>query len=281
MLPDGAAGVFAPGWDVSFDQTAPKPGASGSEAEGIVFLNNYGLGSPFPEDAMLCAALSSFWPAVAPDITRTFAPTGRYHSATPLTDETIGLGKSAPWDGIKGPVPGPDADTLDYRRLEYGDYVEAAIDGRFDLSSIANTTPAEYIARTLTMAMVYHALGVTERFEKSKWAVLSFRRADPADPDLVPDERRAGPSSRSPTHLSFRDDPPRQPDVAASEVLRSRSCKGCRASAAFRRPDSRPAQLDFRHEGSALCQNQLISSSSAAGLRAPRPGLQRFSMARE
>jgi hypothetical protein len=27
----------------------------------------YGLGSPFPEDAKLCAALNSFWPAVAPD----------------------------------------------------------------------------------------------------------------------------------------------------------------------------------------------------------------------
>lgn len=185
MLTDGAAGVFAPGWDVSFDRTLPNPAGRGKEVAGIAFLNNYGLGSPFPEDAMLCAALSSFWPAVAPDVSRTFAPTGRYHSATPLTDDEIGLGKEEPWDGIKGPVPGPTADTVDYKRLAYGDYVEAALAGRFDLSSIADTTPAEYIARTLTTAMVYASLGVTERFEKSKWAVLSFRRADPADNDLV------------------------------------------------------------------------------------------------
>lgn len=31
MLPDGAAGVFAPGWDASFDRTIPNP--AGSEAE--------------------------------------------------------------------------------------------------------------------------------------------------------------------------------------------------------------------------------------------------------
>lgn len=185
MLPDGAAGVFAPGWDVSFDRTPPNPGGLENEQRGIAFLNNYGLGSPFPEDAMLCAALSSFWPAVAPDVSRTFAPTGRYHSATPLTDEEIGLGTEPPWDGVIGPIPGPSVDTVDYPRLPYGDYVEAALAGRFDLSSIGDTTPAEYIARTLTMAMVYEALGVTDRFEKSKWAVLSFRRADCTDPDLV------------------------------------------------------------------------------------------------
>lgn len=185
MLPDSAAGVFAPGWDVSFDRTAPNPAAGGRDAEGITFLNNYGLGSPFPEDAMLCAALSSFWPAVAPDITRTFAPTGSYHSATPMTDEAIGLGIGEPWDGIKGPVPGPSPDKFDYKRLEYGDYVEAAMAGRFDLSSLADTTPFEYIARTLTMAMVYDSLGVSGRFEKSKWAVLSFKPADPNDPDLI------------------------------------------------------------------------------------------------
>jgi hypothetical protein len=186
MLPDGAAGVFAPGWDVSFDRTPPDPAAeSAREAEGITFLNNYGLGSPFPEDAMLCAALSAFWPAVAPDISRTFAPTGRYHSATPLTDETIGLGSGTAWDGVKGPVPGPAPDTIDYKRLEYGDYVEAALSGRFDLSSIADTTPAEYVARTLAMAMVYDALEVSDRFDKAKWAVLSFRPADSQDPDLL------------------------------------------------------------------------------------------------
>ena len=56
-LPDAAAGIFAPGWDTSGDRV---PGA-----EGQTHLSSYGLGSPFPEDAKLCAALSTFWPAVA------------------------------------------------------------------------------------------------------------------------------------------------------------------------------------------------------------------------
>ncbi len=58
-LPDDAAGVFAPGWAVSTDAL-----------NNTRHLAAYGLGSPFPEDAKLCAALSTFWPAVAPDTAR-------------------------------------------------------------------------------------------------------------------------------------------------------------------------------------------------------------------
>jgi hypothetical protein len=187
MLPDGAAGVFAPGWDVSYDRTSETDAEDNGDKlnPGVTFLNNYGLGSPFPEDSMLCAALSSFWPAVAPDITRTFAPNRRYATATPLTDEVIGLGTAAPWDGIRGPVEGPAANTVDYKLLHYGDYVEAALAGRFDTSVIAKTTPQEYIARTLTMALVYDALGVSERLDKARWSVLSFRKAASDDPDFL------------------------------------------------------------------------------------------------
>jgi len=187
MLPDGAAGVFAPGWDVSYDRTseADPEDDGGTLSPGVTFLNNYGLGSPFPEDSMLCAALSSFWPAVAPDITRTFAPNPKYATATPLTDEVIGLANGDPWDGIRGPVPGPTPGTVDYQLLAYGDYVEASLAGRFDLTAIAQTSVSDYIARTLTMALVYEALDVRERLEKAKWSVLSFRPADPKDPDLV------------------------------------------------------------------------------------------------
>jgi hypothetical protein len=187
MLPDGAAGVFSPGWDVSYDRTSENdPGDNGAKLDpGVTFLNNYGLGSPFPEDSMLCAALSSFWPAVAPDVTRTFAPNPRYATATPLTDEVIGLNAAPPWDGIRGPIPGPSSNSIDYKALAYGDYVEAALIARFDMSTISQTSVSEYIARTLTMAMVYAALDVTDRLEKAKWSVLSFRPADPKDPDLL------------------------------------------------------------------------------------------------
>jgi hypothetical protein len=187
MLPDGAAGVFAPGWDVSYDRTseASPDDSAGSVDPGVTFLTNYGLGSPFPEDSMLCAALSSFWPAAAPDITRTFAPSPKYATATPLLDAIIGIGGSTPWDGIRGPVPGPSVNTVDYKLLAYGDYVEAALARRFDLSLISGTSVSEYIARTLTMAMVYESLMVTETADKAKWSVLSFRKAASEDPDLL------------------------------------------------------------------------------------------------
>jgi hypothetical protein len=61
-LPDAAADVFAPGWDIS----------QHTDATGRPFYAAYGLGSPFPEDAKLCAALNSFWPAAAPDTARSF-----------------------------------------------------------------------------------------------------------------------------------------------------------------------------------------------------------------
>ncbi|WP_214366864.1 hypothetical protein [Pseudonocardia sp. H11422] len=76
-LPDGAAGVFAPGWDTSFDTTA-----------GVRHLAAYGLGSPYPEGSKLCAALSTFWPAVAPDAGCSFST--RFPTVSPLTDEELG-----------------------------------------------------------------------------------------------------------------------------------------------------------------------------------------------
>jgi hypothetical protein len=183
-LPDGAAGVFAPGWDVSFDRT-PESATDDGVQPGVTFLTNYGLGSPFPEDSMLCAALSSFWPAVAPDVTRTFAPGPRYATATPLIDEVIGLTGGVPWDGIAAPRHDPATNTVDYQALAYGDYVEAALANRFDQSVIARTTVGDYLARTLTMALVYEALGASAHEDKVQWAVLSFRRAQPGDADLA------------------------------------------------------------------------------------------------
>lgn len=54
---------MAPGWDVSRDWLPDHR----------QHLATYGLGSPYPEDTKLCAALSSFWPAVSPDATREFS----------------------------------------------------------------------------------------------------------------------------------------------------------------------------------------------------------------
>lgn len=187
MLTDSAAGVFAPGWDVSYDRTTESDPLDTGESlqPGVTFLTNYGLGSPFVEDSKLCAALSSFWPAVAPDVTRTFEPGRSYATATPLTDDDIGLGSSEPWDGIKGPTVDHTKKVVEYTSIDYGDYVQAALDDRFNIATIGQTGVEEYLARTSTMALVYEGLGVTSNDEKVLWTVLSFKPVEDGDPDLA------------------------------------------------------------------------------------------------
>src|SRR5262249_51352980 len=153
----------APGWDTSIDRTdetdAEDTGVS--LKPGITFLTTYGLGSPFPEDALLCAALSSYWPAAAPDLTRTFQPNPRYATATPLTDDVLGQAPgSTPWDGIPPPVLSAEfPGEIEYFAINYGDYVQTALDNRFNGRAIAEVDAPEYVARTLVMARVYEAVG--------------------------------------------------------------------------------------------------------------------------
>jgi hypothetical protein len=186
-LSDGAAGVFAPGWDCSIDRSEEfDPTDNGVLVlPGITHMAGYGLGSPFPEDAKLCAALSSYWPAAAPDVTRTFEP-GRYATATPLTDDIIGQDGSAPWDGIPGPRVSPDFEQeVEYSAIDYGDYVDSALGNKFSITRIGGTSAEEYAARTLVMARVYDSLGARTTPEKTEWALYSFKPADPSDPDLL------------------------------------------------------------------------------------------------
>ena len=128
-LPDDAAGVFAPGWDVSRDRLP----------DGTLHLASYGLGSPFPEDAKLCATLSAFWPAAAPDATCIMEPLSpEEYTVAPLTDEEIGQRPgSIPWDGVPGPQVGTDANgatVADFASFAHVDYVENALRGRFSLA---------------------------------------------------------------------------------------------------------------------------------------------------
>lgn len=111
-LPDSASDVFAPGWDTSQHQWKNQN-----------MLVAYGLGSPFPEDAKLCAALNSFWPAVSPDSSRTYGyrpprmgrPSRLLYTSIPLLDSELGYHPQHPrvlanevlskpgWDGDFGP----------------------------------------------------------------------------------------------------------------------------------------------------------------------------------
>lgn len=178
-LPDAAAGRFAPGWDTSFDVT-----------EGVEHLAAYGLGSPFPEDAKLCAALSTFWPAVAPDAGRSFSRVSP--TVSPLTDEELGSLGTLPWDGVPGPrvVTVKGKEMAEYASFNHVDYVDLALENRFSLALTGKVSGREYVARVLAMARAYRAVGVETPSGKTGWNVLSFRRVQAGDPDLQDAERK-------------------------------------------------------------------------------------------
>jgi len=143
-LTDAAADVFEPGWDTSMF----------SDAQGK-FYANYGLGSPFPEDAKLCAALNSFWPAAAPDAGRTF---GRL-TALPLLDQELGLHPQHPkvlagqaasstgWDGEFGPFFASNGTQVNFASIERSDYTSAAFDGKLSLGLLGQIETEEQLAR--------------------------------------------------------------------------------------------------------------------------------------
>jgi hypothetical protein len=176
-LPDAAADIYAPGWDVSQHQR-----------DGRNMMVSYGLGSPFPEDAKLCAALNSFWPAVAPDSSRTYGfrppqpsrPRRQLFTSIPLTDRELGYHPEHPrvltkevtseagWDGDYGPYLSPASGT----RYVYAsnplraDLTKSALDGRVHFAGLDAITTAEYISRI-------HALNWC-RDNIDEWCRLNF-----------------------------------------------------------------------------------------------------------
>jgi hypothetical protein len=207
-LPDGASGVFDPGWDVTTDTLPVDPGdRPPPDSARKLFLAGYGLGTPFVEDAKICAALGTYWPSVSPDSTRTYQPDKYWPTISPLTDEEIGIVGEMPWDGIKGPVridQGPDQPAIvECLDIDYADYVDQVLAGKLTAALTAKIDAAEYTRRTLAMACVYWALGLrlpgptTKRgkkrsfnqrvqiflFEKAEWNVLSFRAVGDGQPE--------------------------------------------------------------------------------------------------
>lgn len=177
-LPDASNGVFDPGWDFAQDTLKTPTGLK-------LYLTNYGLGTPFIEDAKLCAALGAYWPAVAPDSTRTFQPEKRpqgtywpWPSIVPLTDEEIGSAKTEdgellPWDGVYGPklVQFQGRDMMRYSDIDFVDYID--LDGKLTAWLTAKIDLAEYERRTLANAAVYWAIGITDPkyFKPENWLV--------------------------------------------------------------------------------------------------------------
>lgn len=182
-LPDAAAGLFAPGWDI----------ATVVSKNGEEHLATYRLGSPFPEDSKLCAALSTFWPAVAPDAARTFQPNPSWPTVSPLTDEEIGQTGNLPWDGIPGPkrVTRNGKDLIEYADFAHGDYVESSLQKKFSLSLTGRVDVGEYEARVLAMAKVYDVLNITPD-QRGEWSVFSFRQVQPTDSELKQAQTETG-----------------------------------------------------------------------------------------
>lgn len=163
FLPDAASNVFAPGWDTSRSRDAVGP-----------FLTSSGLGSPFPEDAKLCAALASFWPAVAPDNGRTFGNEG-FGNQLPMLDEELGFHPNHErvrtgnvvsyrgWDGEYGPFIEKvgTKQHVNYVAIERSDYVSNALAGRIRVSLTAEVQSEDLIARHQALLKCQAAMTVS------------------------------------------------------------------------------------------------------------------------
>ena len=192
-LPDAAAGVMAPGWDTSADKK-----------NGLIFLSAYGLGSPFPEDAKLCAALSTFWPAVAPDTARTFFQV-EFATGTvcPLTDEENGaVPGSVSWDGLRGPHVLSEDETetrVRYSGYEYADYTLNALENRFSIAQTYKIDFREYTNRILATLRMYSAFGL-KGDQKNSLHILSFRRVESIDATLKEAQDQTNTTLRGPVY---------------------------------------------------------------------------------
>ncbi|MBD2120284.1 hypothetical protein [Trichocoleus sp. FACHB-262] len=192
-LPDAAADVYAPGWDVSQHQR-----------DGRNMMASYGLGSPFPEDAKLCAALNSFWPAVAPDSSRTYGfgpprpnkPRRQLFTSIPLTDRELGYHPQHPrvlakevasevgWDGDHGPYLSPDTGTRHVYASNplRADLTKTALDGKVHFAGLDEITTVAYISRIHALSWCRENIdewfrlkfGTVFNHRQSGWWLVSF-----------------------------------------------------------------------------------------------------------
>jgi subtilisin family serine protease len=186
-LPDAAAGLYAPGWDVTLDATLPP--------NPVTHLSNYGLGSPFPEDAQLCAALNAFWPAVAPDTARKFHGLQQY-TVAPLTEQEIEFDT---YTGPRAVIEGSKT-RVELRRGSYTDYVKASADGRINYELTAKVGITEYKNRVLAMIRVYDHLKANTRAGRAAWRVLSFKTAAASDAERTRAQQAASVTLSDPVY---------------------------------------------------------------------------------
>jgi hypothetical protein len=201
FLPDAASNEFEPGWDVSL-----------ARDDIGYFYAAYGLGSPFPEDAKLCAALNSFWPAVAPDASRTFhmgAKPFESPTAIPLMDNELGYHPDHPlvkagkvqskpgWDGEYGPfferLRGKDY--VNSASLDRSDYVSNALRNAIDIRLTSWIDAAELIRRMKALRACIAALPpANDRVSDTDlWLITANAIADWAGEDSRANTSLVGP----------------------------------------------------------------------------------------
>jgi hypothetical protein len=166
-----ATNLFQPGWDSTEDFHRDA-----NAKMGTYHLANYGLGSPYAEDTLVCAAFGAFWPAAVPDTTRFFAPNS-YPSTTPILDGQAG------WDDV--PLPVTTGGVTVYKTFAYADYVRSIHLGTFRYEEFAEVTLEQYLDRTAATARVYEFLKVVEASDRRKHPILSFRHPDEAEMTLI------------------------------------------------------------------------------------------------
>jgi hypothetical protein len=187
-LPDAAAGVFGPGWEVGWVRL---PGPNGTW---INALAGYQMASPFCEDKRICAALGSYWPGVAPDSTRTFEPRDSLHTIIPLTDAETGQGDVA-WDNHPAPqvILDQGKTFVRYHAYEYSDYTGTALANGFSLSLTGQITQQAYQDRVLSMYRVYTVLGPGDNPAlRNYWPLLSFFLVQRPDAELDIAQQQSG-----------------------------------------------------------------------------------------
>jgi hypothetical protein len=180
-----ASSLFEPGWDVSEDF-----GRDPAMKTPTKFLANYGLGSPFAEDTLICAAFGAFWPGAVPDVTRLFTLED-YPSSTPILDKEVGF------SGV--PLPAQNGRNGDYlfRTYGYPDFVHAIWKKELAYNTFARVTLKEYLDRSMATARIFKLLGIFNSLDRAKIAFLNFRKATEADYARGP---RDWPSPREHTY---------------------------------------------------------------------------------
>jgi hypothetical protein len=188
-LPDGAAGVFGPGWEVGWVRQRT------ADDEWINVLAGYQMASPFPEDAKICAALGSFWPGVSPDSARVFEPRSTLHSIIPLTDEEIGMGGGVAWDHQRAPqlITHDNRLFAQYHAYAHADYTQVALDNLFSLGMTGHTSQTAYQRRVLSMYRVYRVLGAaSDKPLRNTWPLLSFLEVQRPNAELDTAQAESG-----------------------------------------------------------------------------------------